>query len=54
MLFEHFNLDEEGSFIRQAVYESLNANIRTPDIQTKGQPCYGTKEVGKWIMDYIG
>ncbi len=37
-----------------AVNESLNANIRTPDIQTKGQPCYETKEVEKWIIDYIG
>ncbi len=54
MLLEHFNLDEEGSLIRKAVNESLNANIRTPDIQTKGQPCYETKEVGKWIIDYIG
>lgn len=53
MLFEYFGLKDEGTLIRQAVNASLDANVRTPDIQTEGCPCYGTKEVGEWIVDYI-
>lgn len=53
MLFEHFNLTEEGALIRKAVKASLDANVRTPEIQTEGKPFYGTREVGAWIADYI-
>ncbi len=53
MLFEYFGLKDEGALIRQAVNASLDANVRTPDIQTEGCPSYGTKEVGEWIVDYI-
>lgn len=53
MLFEHFNLTEEGNIIRKAVDASLDANVRTPEIQVEGQPKYGTKEVGAWIVDWI-
>jgi len=53
MLFEYFNLTEEGALIRKAVKASLDANVRTPDIQTEGEPFYGTREVGAWIADYI-
>lgn len=53
MLFEYFGLKDEGALIRQAVNASLDANVRTPDIQMEGCPCYGTKEVGEWIVDYI-
>jgi len=53
MLFEYFNLKEEGSLIRRAVDASLEANVRTPEIQVQGGGQYGTKEVGAWIVDYI-
>lgn len=53
MLFEYFNLTEEGSLIRRAVNASLDQNIRTPEIQVEGGAKYGTREVGTWIADYI-
>jgi 3-isopropylmalate dehydrogenase len=53
MLYEHFGLLEEGRCIRQAVDASLDALVRTPEIQVEGAPHYGTKEVGEWIVDYI-
>lgn len=53
MLFEYFNLKEEGSLIRRAVDASLKANVRTPEIQVAGGEKYGTKEVGQWITDFI-
>ena len=53
MLFEYFNLREEGALIRKAVAASLDANVRTPEIQVPGGAKYGTREVGAWIVDYI-
>ena len=53
LLFEYFDLKEEGATIRRAVDASLDANIRTPEIQVEGGAKYGTKEVGQWIVDYI-
>ncbi|MCR5433641.1 MAG: 3-isopropylmalate dehydrogenase [Bacteroidaceae bacterium] len=53
MLFEYFNLQDEGRLIREAVSASLAANVRTPEIQVEGAPRYGTREVGQWIVDYI-
>ena len=53
MLFEYFELKEEGALIREAVNASLNANVRTPEIQVEGGEKYGTKEVGAWIVDFI-
>lgn len=53
MLFEYFNLMEEGALIRRAVDASLEANVRTPEIQVVGGEKYGTKEVGQWITDFI-
>lgn len=53
MLFEYFNLKEEGTLIRRAVDVSLEANVRTPEIQVAGGEKYGTKEVGQWITDFI-
>lgn len=52
MLLEYFDLKDEGALIRQAVNASLEANIRTPEIQVEGGK-YGTKEVGEWIVNYI-
>lgn len=53
MLFEYFNLKEEGTLIRRAVDASLEASVRTPEIQVAGGEKYGTKEVGQWITDFI-
>ena len=53
MLFEYFGLKQEGAIIREAVTASLDANVRTPEIQAEGAPHYGTREVGAWIVDYI-
>jgi 3-isopropylmalate dehydrogenase len=53
MLLEHFGLNEEGALVRQAVNASLDANVRTPEIQVDGGQKYGTKEVGEWIVKYI-
>jgi 3-isopropylmalate dehydrogenase len=53
MMFEYFGLNEEGALIRKAVQASLDANVRTPEIQVEGGAKYGTREVGQWIADYI-
>ena len=53
MLLEHFGLDKEGGLVREAVDASLDANVRTPDIQVEGAQRYGTDEVGQWIVEYI-
>ena len=53
MLLEHFGLNREGALIREAVNASLDANVRTPEIQVEGGEKYGTKEVGQWIVDFI-
>ncbi len=53
MMLEYLGLNEEGDCVRQAVNASLDAHVRTPEIQVDGGPVYGTKEVGKWIVDWI-
>ena len=53
MLLEHFGLNEEGALIRKAVDASLDANVRTPEIQVEGGAQYGTTEVGAWILNWI-
>jgi 3-isopropylmalate dehydrogenase len=53
MMFEYFGLNQEGALIRKAVQASLDANVRTPEIQIAGAAMYGTREVGQWIVDYI-
>jgi len=53
MLFEYFNLKGEGNLIRRAVDASLDAYVRTPEIQVEGAPKYGTKEIGQWLVEYI-
>ena len=52
MLLEYFDLKEEGALVREAVDASLEANVRTPEIQVEGGAKYGTREVGQWIADY--
>ena len=54
MLFEYFDLRQEGALIRHAVAASLDANVRTPEIQVEGGAHYGTQEVGQWIASYVG
>lgn len=53
MLLEHFGLAAEGALIREAVNASLDAHVRTPEIQVEGAPVYGTEEVGAWIVNYL-
>ena len=53
MLLEHFGMQEEGLLVRKAVDASLDAGVRTPEIQTEGGGVYGTKEVGQWIVEWI-
>ncbi len=53
MLFEYLGLLAEGALIRKAVNASLDAHVRTPEIQVEGGEKYGTREVGAWIVDYI-
>ena len=53
MLLEHFGLEKEGALVREAVNASLDANVRTPEIQVAGGAKYGTREVGEWIVNYI-
>lgn len=53
MLFEYFNLKEEGTAIRRAVQASLDEGIRTPDLALPGQKAYSTEEVGAWIAAHI-
>lgn len=53
MMLEYFDLKEEGALIRKAVDASLDAHVRTPEIQVPGGEKYGTKEVGAWIVNYI-
>lgn len=54
MMFDYaFNLKEEAALIRKAVDASMDANIRTQDIQVEGEKSYKTSEVGKWIVDYL-
>ena len=53
MLFEYFDCKAEGALIREAVNASLDAKVRTPEIQVEGGEKYGTREVGEWIVKYI-
>lgn len=53
MLFEHFDLCAEAALVRRAVDASLDAHVRTPEIQVEGGAVYGTKEVGAWLVDWI-
>ena len=53
MLFEHFELKAEGALVRRAVDASLDACVRTPEIQVEGGGRFGTRDVGEWIVRYI-
>lgn len=47
MLFEYFDLKEEGALIRKAVDASLDAYVRTPEIQVEDS--LNTNQ-GSWCM----
>ncbi len=53
MGLEYFDLKAEASLVRKAVDASLDAGVRTPEIQIEKGAHFGTKEVGAWIVDYI-
>jgi 3-isopropylmalate dehydrogenase len=54
MMFDYaFGLKAEAELIRRAVNVSMDANVRTQDIQVEGEKAYGTAEVGEWIVKYI-
>jgi len=53
LMFEYaFNLQKEATIIREAVSESLKANMVTGDI-AQGSQSFSTSEVGDWIVEYI-
>lgn len=54
MMFDHaFGLKEEAALIRRVVDASMDAQIRTQDIQVAGATPYSTSEVGNWIVKEI-
>jgi len=54
MMFEYaFDLKEEAALIRKAVDASMDANVRTADIQVEGKEGYKCSEVGEWIKNWI-
>ncbi|KAA6329841.1 3-isopropylmalate dehydrogenase, partial [termite gut metagenome] len=54
MMFDYaFGLKAEAELIRKAVNASIDANVRTQDIQVEGEEAYGTAEVGEWLVSYI-
>ena len=53
LMFEYaFNLNDEGSLIREAVNDSLEEGVVTEDIADDGK-VFKLSEVGQWITDYI-
>ena len=53
LMFEYaFDLKEEGSLIREAIAESIKANIVTEDI-AQGNQSSSTSQVGDWIAEYV-
>ncbi|MDR0973853.1 MAG: 3-isopropylmalate dehydrogenase [Prevotellaceae bacterium] len=54
MMFETaFGLVAEAALIRKAVGASIEAGVRTADIQIEGVPAYKTSEVADWLTNYI-
>lgn len=52
MLLEHFNLYEEADAVRNAVDQSIEYNITTPDLNSTKKFAH-TSDVGEFIADYI-
>ena len=53
MLLEHFGLEEEGRTVRDAVDESINREVITPDLGKEGKSEFGTQAVGRWLTERI-
>lgn len=53
MLLEHFGLEEEGRTVRDAVDESINQEVFTPDLGKDGKSEFGTQAVGRWLTEWI-
>ena len=54
MMFDYaFGLKEEAALIRSAVDASMEANIRTQDIQIEDVSACSTTDVGAWIVKFI-
>lgn len=54
MMFDYaFGLKEEADLIRKAVDASMDANVRTQDIQVENEKPYSTSEVGEWLIKYV-
>ena len=53
MMLEHLGYPAAGNLIRSAVDASIEAGVRTPDIQIEGHSSVGTRELGQWLVDYI-
>ncbi|MEG1564231.1 MAG: 3-isopropylmalate dehydrogenase [Bacteroides sp.] len=54
MMFDYaFALPAEAALLRRAVEASLEANVRTADIQTPGVAPCGTAEVGEWVSRFV-
>ena len=52
MLLEHFGLHEEADTIKNAVDQSIEFNITTPDLNSTKKYAH-TSDVGEFISDYI-
>ena len=53
MLLDHFGLEEEGRTVRDAVDESINREVITPDLGKDGKSEFGTQAVGRWLTERI-
>lgn len=54
LMFEYaFGLPQEGALIRRAVEASMEANVRTADIQVKDEMPCSTSQVGEWLVKFI-
>lgn len=51
MLFEHFNLKEEGNTIRKVVNASLKEGAVTSDLDPDSK--FGTQAVGQWLVEHL-
>jgi 3-isopropylmalate dehydrogenase len=53
LMFDYaFNLSDESRLIREAVDDSIAANVVTEDLAGTA-PASSTSDVGKWIVEYI-
>jgi len=53
MMLEHLGCPAAGNLIRSAVDASIDAYVRTPDIQAEGHAPVTTSALGSWLVDYI-